>query len=396
MTESVIERLIDTNPDMEIWWDSSPLIFDGWVEKMLNKAEPARRALLEEQLKRLLNTQDPAHSVFRGCTTNPPLAWEAVKSNPEFWGHWVDDAILANSGLNYKEIAWLTYKETVKRGAQKFLPIFEASKGRLGFISGQLDPRLFKEVDVMVKAADEIRALSPNVMIKVPASTQGIEVLKILASKGIPTNTTTCFTLPQIMASANATNEGMQIAEKNGVNLSKWRAVITMMIGRLTENPTLDVQAERRGIKLTWADKHWWGIGVFREAYRLITERGLPSKMLACSMRNGPVVAGKPRFWDVEAFAGGDIVYTCPPYVLEPLFDIGDNMTFRPQMEEPIPQEVWDKILRIPYGIQASDENGMEVDQFNDHPATIATVQAFSKALDGLEGFVQQRMTAKK
>ncbi len=44
-------------------------------------------------------------------------------------------------------------------------------------------------------------------MIKVPASMQGIEVLKILTSKGISTNTTTCFTLPQIMASADAAME---------------------------------------------------------------------------------------------------------------------------------------------------------------------------------------------
>jgi hypothetical protein len=34
----------------------------------------------------------------------------------------------------------------------------------------------------------------------------------------------------------------------------------------------------------------------------------------------------------------------------------------------------------------------MEIDQFNTHPSTIATVDAFSKGFDGLEGFVQQRM----
>jgi len=56
-------------------------------------------------------------------------------------------------------------------------------------------------------------------MIKVPASTQGIEVLKVLASKGISTNTTTCFTLPQIKASADATLAGMEIAKKNGTDL---------------------------------------------------------------------------------------------------------------------------------------------------------------------------------
>src|SRR5690606_41208328 len=104
-----------------------------------------------------------------------------------------------------EELAWLTYKEVIQRGAAMMLPIWEASGGRYGWISVQLDPRLFTEVDVMVAQAEELSALHPNVMIKVPASTEGIEVLEILASKGISTNTTTCFTLPQIMASARAT-----------------------------------------------------------------------------------------------------------------------------------------------------------------------------------------------
>ena len=38
MKESAVERLIKTNPDMEIWWDSSPLIFDQWVQKLVNAA----------------------------------------------------------------------------------------------------------------------------------------------------------------------------------------------------------------------------------------------------------------------------------------------------------------------------------------------------------------------
>ena len=82
--------------------------------------------------------------------------------------------------------------------------------------------------------------------------------------------------------------------------MSKWRAVITMMIGRLTEHPVLDQQAERRGIKLSWSDKHWLGAYVFRKAYKLLEENAMPSKMLACSMRDGPMVNGKYHFWDVE------------------------------------------------------------------------------------------------
>ena len=395
MSESPVERLSKTHPDLEIWWDSSPLVYSQWVRKMVNAAEPARKARLEEHLARLFNAEAPSQSISRGCTTNPPLSWQAVQSDLEFWGKWIDEAIRTHQSPTLAELTWLTYKEVVKRGAEIYMPIFEASKGRFGWISGQLDPRLFTETEKMVHDAEELSALSPNVMIKVPASMQGIEVVKILTSKGIGTNTTVCFTLPQIMASANAAMQGIMLAEKNKIDLSKWRAVITMMIGRLTEQKTLDVQAERRNIQLSWQDKHWFGIAVFRRAYRMLSEGGFASKMLACSMRVGPLVAGKMRFWDVEMLAGGAIVYTCPPYVLEPLFEIGDELDFQPQIEADIPAQVMEKMAKIPFCIQAYDPNGLELEQFNGHPSTISTVEAFSKGFTGLEGFIRDRMNAR-
>jgi transaldolase len=395
MIESPVEHLVKTHPDMEIWWDSSPLVYNQWVQKMLDAAEePSRKSLLKEQFARLYNDESAAVSVFRGCTTNPPLSWQAIQADPVFWGGWVDDLIRDNPDLSLKELVWLTYKEVVKRGAQLYMPIFEASKGRFGWISGQLDPRLFTETDQMVQDAVELSALSPNVMIKVPASMQGIEVVKILTSKGISTNTTVCFTLPQILASAEAAMDGIKIAEANGTDLNRWRAVITMMIGRLTEQETLDLQAERRNIKLSWQDKHWFGIAVFRRAYRLLTEGGYASKMLACSMRPGPLVAGKKRFWDIEKLAGGDIVYTCPPYVLEPLFEFGDELTFQNEIEAEVPREVMDKLMKIPYCIQAYDPNGLELEQFNDHPSTTSTVKTFSKGFAGLEGYIEEHIAS--
>ncbi|GAG88364.1 unnamed protein product, partial [marine sediment metagenome] len=311
MNDSVLERLTRVNPDMEIWWDSSPLVFESWVDKMVASAPAEEKAKLDEQLNRIYVLNDPAQSLVRGCTTNPPLSLTAVKNDPELWNEWIDETIHSTPGLNLSDYFWLTYKEVIRRGAEMMMPIWETSNGRFGYISGQLDPRLLTDIDKMVETAQEIRAISPNLMIKVPASSEGVDVVRILTSMAIPTNVTTCFTLPQIWAVANAAADGVKIAAENDVNMSKWRAVITMMIGRLTEHPVLDQQAERRGIQLSWADKHWLGVYVFRKAYQLLKDNALPSKMLACSMREGPVVGGKNHFWDVEKIAG-DIVYTMP------------------------------------------------------------------------------------
>jgi len=396
MRESVLERLTAVHPNLEIWWDSSPLVFKSWLQKMLDDAPAARRAALEEQLSRIYVIGDPASSLVRGCTTNPPLSLTAVKSDPKFWNEWIDDLIASNPGLGQYDYFWLTYKEVIRRGAKMMLPIWEASDGRYGYTSGQLDPRLITETDRMIADAKDIRTIAPNIMVKVPASGQGVEVVKVLTSLGIPTNVTTCFTLPQIWAVANAAAEGYKIGEKNGVDMSRWRAVITHMIGRLIEVPVLDEQAARRGITLTWTDKHWFSIYVFRKAFRLLKEAGLPSKMLACSMRQGPLVGGTQHFWDVEKIAG-DIVYTMPPYVIEPLFNRCGDLEFKEEvLSEDMPAEVLHKMSQIPYCIQSADPNGMETDQFMAHPATVATAEMFSKASSGLEEYVAQRMAIVK
>lgn len=402
MIESPFERLSKAHPDLEIWWDSSPLVYEDWVEHVLEEADPERRSVLEEQLARLYNVDNPAESLVRGCTTNPSLSLKAVKNDPELWNAWIDETIRTNPGLDQEELTWITYKEVVKRGAEMMMPIWEASDGRFGWISGQLDPRLFTEEDEMVQQAEELSALKPNVMIKVPGSKEGIDVLRILASRGISTNTTVCFNLPQIIASAKATAEGLQMVQKDhrlntseaGVDLTKWRAVITMMTGRLTEREALTKQAERRGIELTWADRRWFGTAVFQRAYRFLQDGGYPSKMLACSMRQGPLVAGKPRFWDVENLAG-DVVLTCPPYVLEPLLEVGDDLTFDGGGIEAVevPQSVLDKLLRLPYVIQSYDPNGMSLEEFNTCPPTQYTIKGFSGAFEGLLDYVGDRMS---
>jgi len=396
MSLSVLERLTAVHPDMEIWWDSSPLVFEPWVKKMVDAAPPSEKARMEEELRRIYCVDDPAKSLIRGCTTNPPLSLTAVKSDPVFWNKWIDDLIASRPGLSQHDYYWLTYKEVVRRGAKMMLPIWEATNGRYGYISGQLDPRLLTETEKMIVDAQEIRAIAPNVMVKVPASTQGVEVVKVVTSMGIPTNVTTCFCLPQIWAVANAANEGTQLAAKNKVDMSKWRAVITMMIGRLTENEALDQQAAKRGIQLSWSDKHWWGVYVFRKAFALLKESGMPSKMLACSMREGPNVGGKMHFWDVEKIAG-DIVYTMPPYVLDPLFTKCGDATFEEEiLWDDEPDDMLYKMSKIPYAIQSSDENGLEIDQFNTHPATVGTAKLFAQAAAGLEEYVGARLALAK
>lgn len=397
MTKSPIDRLQETNRFAEIWWDSSPLVFKPWRDEMVAAAPADRRDELGTQLDRLVDPDEGTGAGFRGCTTNPPLSLIAVKSDPALWNGRIDEMAKLNPRLDAAALAWMLYKDVIRRGADAFLPLYEASGGRYGFVSGQLDPRLSTEASTMIEQAREVSAIAPNVMVKIPASTQGIEALRAVTAEGIPTNVTTCFTVPQVLAAASATRAGLAIAAKNGVDTSRWRAVITLMLARLTERPTLLEQAKERGIEFSAADLKWFGLAVFKRSYQLLRDGGFPSKLLLCSVRPGPVVGGRPAFWDIEHVAGGDIVYTLPPYALTPMFRLGDSLEFRSDaIDQPVPSDSLARILRTPYGIQSYDPNGMSRDQFDQHAATVYTVAEFSKSASGLEDYVASHLADRK
>ena len=49
-------------------------------------------------------------------------------------------------------------------------------------------------------------------------------------------------------------------------------------------------------------------------------------------------------------------------------------------------------MMKIPYAMQAYDPNGLSLEQFNTHPATVATVELFSKGFSNVEGFVAEQL----
>ena len=129
MKKSPLERLMDTHPGLEIWWDSSPLIYSFWAEGMLKKAPSNRVEELREQLKRLYDPEHPERALFRGVTTNPPLSLGVIKTHESLVAQMVDRLIEQNPCVDKEVLFWLTYKEIVRRGAEMYLEVFKRSQG---------------------------------------------------------------------------------------------------------------------------------------------------------------------------------------------------------------------------------------------------------------------------
>jgi len=386
MSLHVLEKLAQTNPDCEIWWDSSPLVYGSWAEDVLADAPADKADVWKDQLNRLYNrdtVSEKGEMGFRGVTTNPPLSLQAIQNDPVAWTSIIQSIIAENPFDSVEDIYWKTYLEAVRQGAELVRPVFEKSNGKYGYLSGQVDPRFVTDLDKMRSNAADLAAIAPNVMVKAPGSKEGYQLIEELTAKGISTNNTTSFTVAQYFACMNAVSRGLETAKANNVDLSKWRSVITHMSARLGALGDLAWQAEARGIKITPEEITLGELAVMKRAYRHIQETGHPSKMLMCSMRVArDDAAGTASSWHIQKLAGGDFVYTCPPSYIASLMQVEDRLDdFDPNaVNEDISEEALEKLLKIPYFRQAYEPDGMTEEEFSQFGAFVATASEFAAA----------------
>ena len=393
-----LEQLAATNPDAEIWWDSSPLIFPSWKEETLAKAPEGERADWNAQLTRFYDDatiQREGTMGFRGVTTNPPLSRQAIKLAPEMWAAEIKSIAAKNPGLDYEGVYWTMYLDLVKKGADAIRPVYDKSGGKYGFLSGQVDPRFVRDGDKMLAQGLTIAEQGANVMVKLPGSKEGYEVLEELTARGISTNNTTSFTVPQYMRCMAAVSAGLLRAKAAGIDLSKWRSVITHMSARLGELSDWKTEAKARGIELTLPEIRDGEEAVLKRAYHHGKSIGHPSKMLQCSMRvEKDDRTGKVVSRHIQDFGGSDMVYTCPPGYIAGLMTAGLE-PFDPHAIDREPNKASiEKLMNLPSFRAAYEFDGMTPDQFAHFGAFKATETEFAAATRQTVDFV--RMTIEK
>jgi len=402
MTKHILEKLALTNPQCEIWWDSSPLVYESWRKSTLEKAPDGKKDIWRDQLNRFYDpkiTAENGEMFFRGMTTNPPLSLAVLKDKPAYWQGRIMEKIALNSDKDIEQIYWMTYLDILRESADLILPVWEKSGGKFGYISGQVDPRFVVDKDIMSAQALQIAALAPNIMVKVPGSKEGYEVIGMLTAKGISTNNTTSFSVPQYVCCMEAVSSGLEIAKQNYVDLSKWRSVITHMSARFGELGDLKKQAEARGILLSQEDILWAELAILKRAYHYGKSIRHPSKMLMCSMRvRDHLPGGRAQSWHIEKVAGSDMVYTCPPGYIAKLMDAEERFADfdAGAINEEPPKETLEKLLKLPYFRQSYEFDGMKPEEFTHYAPFISTAAEFAAATRSSVDFVARQFESAK
>ncbi|MDD5659120.1 MAG: transaldolase family protein [Actinomycetota bacterium] len=387
--ESAVERLSKTTQGMEIWWDSSPLIYKSWSKKVLDKTDPTYKPIMEEQLKKLFS-QGQADIVFDGVTTNPRLTSKVLELIPDDVNPIVDKMIKENPAKTDYEVAWEVYKTITKEGAKLYMPLFEKSNYKKGYVSAQVDPNQITNIREMLFQGLELKKLEDNIMIKCPGSKEGIYTIQILTSLGIPTNSTLVFNVPQAIAVAEAVKKGHELGMSKGVDYSKWRSVITIMLARFEDMPEYRESAKSVGIELTDELKRYSGIAIAKKALGILNnpKNNYLSKLLLCSSRIGPT----PNvIYHIEKQAGANMVFTINPEMIDDFNRLYREKDIECAWQEPVSKEIMEKLLKIPYFVAGYDINGIKDDDFISQPSFVYTANEFKGSMKFIEDYVTKR-----
>ena len=300
-----------------------------------------------------------------GATANPTIVTDVWKQEPGLWRARVATLAEEQRGANETELAWQIVDEMSTRAAPLLLPAFAAHAGRQGRLSTQTDPTLHRSAERMLAQALHFDALAPNIIVKFPATSAGIDAMEEASALGISVNTTVCFSVAQALAAAEAIERGLRRREAAGESTASMGPVVTIMMGRIED--WLRLQTERDGIIVDPTALPWSGVAVFKRAYGLFRQRGYRARLLGAAIRH---------HYHWSELIGGDVIITMPSS-WQKRFN-ASSVDVRPRMDDPVdPAVVAELTARFPDFVRAHEPDGLRRHEFDSFPPTARTLRAF-------------------
>jgi transaldolase/glucose-6-phosphate isomerase len=284
-----------------------------------------RRSLITSgELKRLV-TEDGVS----GVTINPTILEKAIAGSEDYndaLAELLRDDPHMDTRLLYEKLA----VEDVQMAADILRPVYDRTGGADGFVSLELSPRLANDTEGSIKEAHHFWRLvnRPNVMLKVPATPEGIPVIETLIAEGINVNVTLMFSLSHYEAVANAYIGGLERSE----DPSKVASVASFFVSRV--DSIVDKALEEKGSPKALKLRGKIGIANSKLVYKRFREIFSGERWEKLAKRGAKVQrplwastsTKNPEYRDViyvEELIGENTVNTLPPDTLNAFRDHG-------------------------------------------------------------------------
>ena len=262
-----------------------------------------------------------------GVTTNPTIFAKAVSE-----GHAYDAQLaeLGAAGTSVDDAVLRVTTDDVRSACDLFAATYEATGGKDGRVSIEVDPRLAHDTEGTIAAASWLwRTVDrPNVMIKIPATPEGLPAITAAIGAGISVNVTLIFSLDRYRAVAQAYVDGLEHAEAAGIDLSTIRSVASLFLSRI--DAKVDAALDEVGGSAAAELRGTAAIANARLAYEIYEEVFTTPRFaaLAGANRQRPLWASTgtkdkayPDTMYVDELVTSDVVSTMPRATLEAVAD---------------------------------------------------------------------------
>ena len=293
-----------------------------------------RRGMISSgQLKQLIEEDG-----LGGVTSNPSIFEKAIAGSHDY-----DDAIraLALEDKSIDQIYAALTVEDIQRAADLFRPVYDRLDGADGFVSLEVSPYLARDTAGTIAEARRLwlAVARPNVMIKVPATAEGLPAIQQLIGEGINVNITLLFGLPRYRQVAEAYIAGLETLAAQGKPLKSVASVASFFLSRIDVllDPTLEKLIATDKSKADFAENFHGQVAIFsaKAAYQIYKEiflrGGNCGKLKAQGARTQRLLwastsTKNPAYSDlkyVEALIGPETVDTIPLQTLAAYRDHG-------------------------------------------------------------------------
>jgi transaldolase len=179
-----------------------------------------------------------------GVTTNPTIFASALKDGERY-----DDQVagLTRAGASVEEVITELTTDDVRNACDVLMETYEASDGVDGRVSIEVPPALAFDTEGTMEAARTLwrKVDRPNLLIKIPATTEAMPAIVATLAQGISVNVTLIFGLARYEAVMEAYLDGLEQAQRSGVDLSTLHSVASFFVSRVDSE--VDARLEKVG-----------------------------------------------------------------------------------------------------------------------------------------------------
>ncbi|HEX2646798.1 MAG TPA: transaldolase, partial [Candidatus Dormibacteraeota bacterium] len=323
-----------------------------------------------------------------GVTSNPTIFEKAVSGSSDY-----DEAMvqMVRAKKRPADMLWDLMVEDIRAAADTFRPVYDRTKGKDGFVSIEVSPTLANNTRGTIRMAEDLRGRCgrPNVMVKIPATKEGLPAIRDQISKGHNINVTLIFSVERYAEVVDAYLTGLEELHDRGGDLSKVASVASFFVSRVDTkvdrllaekvNAASDPR-QKQGLERLYGKA---AIANSKRAYERFEELFGGSrweKLEKAGARTqrclwASTSTKDPRYPDtyyVEELIGPDTVDTIPPATLAAFREHGE---VRRSLDENV--ELAKRQLK------QLAESGVDLDQVT-HELEVEGVDAFVKSFESL------------